>query len=77
MADITLTNIEGIARLSGTDTDGNKWIQFEVDYFAAQPDRICVICGADLPTGWMCLEGGDEVGSTHISIEGGDDGESA
>ena len=70
MADITLTNIEGIARLSGTDGDGNKWIQFEVDYFAEQTDGICVICGKDLSTGWMCLDGGDEVCSIHISIEG-------
>ena len=68
MADITLTNIEGIARLSGTDGDGNKWIQFEVDYFAEQTDGICVICGKDLSTGWMCLDGGDEVCDTHINM---------
>ena len=40
MADITLTNIEGISRLSGTDSDGNTWIQFEVDYLAEQTDGL-------------------------------------
>ena len=63
---INLTNIEGIARLSGTDDQGNAWIQFEVDYFAEQTDGECIICGETLADGWMCLDGGEEVCSSHI-----------
>jgi hypothetical protein len=63
---IRLHDIEGISRLSGTDASGNKWIQFEVDYFAEQHDGECSICAAVLTQGWMCLDGGDEVCGEHI-----------
>ena len=63
---INLTNIEGIARLSGTDEHGSSWIQFEVDYLADQHDGECIICGENLTSGWMCLDGGDEVCSGHV-----------
>jgi len=63
---IKLTNIEGISRLSGTDEHGANWIQFEVDYFAEQMDGECAICGETLASGWLCLDGGEEVCSSHI-----------
>lgn len=65
---ITLTNVVGIANLSGTDTSGCTWTQFEVDYLAEQTDGECSICGAVLTHGWMCLDGGDEVCSSHVTI---------
>jgi len=66
METITLTDIQGIARKSGTDEDGNQWVEFEVDYGAGQEEGECSICGAVLSDGWMCLDGGDEVCAEHI-----------
>ncbi len=66
METITLTDITGIARKGGTDTQGNQWTEFEVDYLAEQEDGECSICGAVLSSGWMCLDGGDEVCSSHV-----------
>jgi len=65
---IKLTNIEGISRLSGTDEQGNAWIQFEADYFAEQTDGECHICGEPLAAGWVRLDGGDEVCSDHVQF---------
>ncbi len=62
-----ICTVEGFARKSGTDEHGNKWIEFEVDYLADQVDGKCCICGARLSSGWMCLDGGDEVCSKHVS----------
>lgn len=64
---IQLHDVEGFARLSGTDDNGLTWTQFEVDYFAEQTTGECSICGAELESGWMCLDGGDEVCDEHIS----------
>jgi len=66
METIKLTNIEGIARLSGTDEHGNAWIQFEVDYLEDELPGECCICGQELESGWFCLDGGDEVCSDHV-----------
>ena len=74
---IKLSQIEGISRLSGTDSDGCNWIQFEVDYFAEQVDGTCMICSKDLSSGWLCLDGGDEVCDDHILIQGDPHGETA
>lgn len=65
---IVLTDIEGISRLSGTAENGAKWIQFEVDYLAEQTEGECSICRKSLVDGWMCLDGGDEVCSSHIKL---------
>mgnify|MGYP003148104174 CR=1 FL=1 len=59
----------GITTFSGIDRDGNTWIEFVVDYFAEQVDGECAICGETLSQGWMCLNGGDEVCSSHIKWE--------
>jgi hypothetical protein len=63
---IKLSNIEGISRLSGTDSSGNTWVQFEVDRFAEQEEGECCICGASLKDGWKCMDGGEEVCSEHV-----------
>jgi len=68
---IILHDIEGMARKSGTDDDGNKWVQFEVDAFAEQEPGECSICGDELESGWMCLDGGEEVCDKHVDLEGG------
>ena len=63
---IKLHDVEGFARLSGIDEDGCTWIQFEVDVFAGQEFGECSICGAILSSGWMCMDGGEEVCEAHI-----------
>lgn len=65
---ITLTNVEGISRISGTDEHGNQWITFEVDHFAEQLPGQCAICDAELEAGWLCLDGGEEVCDHHVSL---------
>ena len=67
METVKLTNIEGIARKSGIDDDGCEWIEFDTDYFAEQEPGVCAICGATIESGWMCLDGGDEVCSEHVT----------
>lgn len=64
--EITLHNIEGFARKSGIDQDGNHWIQFEVDYMAEQEPGECCICGAVTESGWLCLDGGEECCDSHV-----------
>lgn len=63
---ITLRNIEGIALKTGTDLHGCQWTEFTVDHFAEQEAGECAICGASLESGWLCLDGGEEVCSTHV-----------
>ena len=69
MESIGLKNIEGIARLSGTDEHGNTWLQFEVDYLAEQEAGECCICGKVLEEGWLCMDGGEEVCYGHITFD--------
>lgn len=52
----------------GIDQYGCMWTPFEVDYFAMQEDGTCVICGETLSSGWLCLDGGDEVCDKHVTI---------
>jgi len=66
---VYLENVTGISRLSGTDTQGNSWVQFEVDYFADQSDGTCVICNKEISSGWLCLDGGEEVCEEHVVIK--------
>lgn len=65
---IILHNIEGFVRKSGTDELGNQWIEFEVDYLAEQEPGECSICGAELESGWLCLDGGEEVCDEHVTL---------
>lgn len=68
METITLTNVEGIARKSGTDQNGANWIQFDVDTLAEQQPGKCDICGRNIMHGWLCLDGGDEVCNRHVRL---------
>jgi hypothetical protein len=67
---VVLHNVEGVARKSGTDQYGNQWIEFEVDYFAEQMPGECCICGKEIESGWICLDGGDECCDSHVELEG-------
>jgi hypothetical protein len=59
---------DGISRKYGTDENGNVWIEFEVDYFAEQTPGECSVCGAELESGWLCMDGGEEVCEDHVDI---------
>ena len=72
MEHIHLWNVEGTARKSGEDFNGNKWMEFEVDPLAEQLPGKCCICGTELENGWTCLDGGDEVCSDHIMQHDGE-----
>jgi len=50
----------GIVRQSGKDQYGRAWVDFEVDTFAGEDTGRCVECGAEIDSGWLCLDGGDE-----------------
>lgn len=63
---IKLHDIEGFSRKSGTDEHGCQWIQFEVDAFAEQLPGECSVCGAEIESGWTCLDGGEEVCDEHV-----------
>jgi len=63
---VILSDVSGIARKSGTDQHGNRWVEFEVDYQAEQEPGECCLCGAELESGWVCLDGGDECCEKHV-----------
>jgi len=74
---VVLHDVDGISKKSGTDEYGNQWTQFEVDYMAEQLPGECSICGKELESGWMCLDGdrvdfggldnrGEEVCDEHV-----------
>ena len=63
---VILHDVEDLGRKTGTDEQGNLWIEFEVDYFAQQLPGECSICNAELKTGWLCLDGGEEVCESHV-----------
>lgn len=65
---ILLHNVGGIGRKSGSDANGNRWIEFEVDAFGGYPGE-CAICGAEIDSGWMCLDGGEEVCASHVEFD--------
>ena len=69
METIILHNLSGFARKSGTDENNNQWIQFEVDYLAEQLPGECSICGKEIELGWLCLDGAEEVCSSHVELE--------
>jgi hypothetical protein len=65
---IVLHNVQGITRKTGTDRHGNQWTEFRVDYLADQVDGQCAICGKAIASGWLCLDGGDEICDKHVRI---------
>ena len=66
---ITLTQVTGVARRSGTDPSGNVWIEFAVDSFADELPGECCLCHRLLWSGWQCLDGGDEVCDRHVTVK--------
>lgn len=67
---VKLTDIQGIARKSGTDQYGCEWVQFEVDFLAEQEEGVCSICGEELVEGWMNLDcGSEEVCTDHVEYK--------
>ena len=67
--EIILHDIEGFARKSGTDQYGRRWIEWEMDAFAGETPGICDICGKEITSGWLCLDGGEEVCDDHVVFE--------
>ena len=57
---VQLTVTDGFSRLGGHDEDGNRFLQFTVDYFAEQEDAECARCGTIVSSGWACMDGGEE-----------------
>ena len=50
-----LSDIHGRKVLTGIDTDGNHWSQFEVDYIGMESKEFdtCTECGLELEYGWV------------------------
>ncbi len=77
---VNLYNVEGIARLSGYDSNGNAWTQYTLDPFCSDPGDDgevygadygdeCGNCGVEMFSGWLCLDGGDTVCSECVDIK--------
>ena len=81
--DVILHDVQGFARKSGTDRAGLAWTEFEIDAFATDCEcegdecdfdtcpRLsfeCGICGERNGSGWMLLDGGDEVCEKHVTF---------
>lgn len=69
---ITLHNVAGVSRKSGTDEHDLQWIQYELDPFCmddlTQLDECC-LCGAAIASGWLCLDDGDVCCDEHVAYE--------
>ena len=50
-----LSDIHGRKVLTGIDTDGNHWSQFEVDYIGMESKELdtCTECELELEYGWV------------------------
>ena len=57
-----------ISRLRGQDEYDLYWIEFETDWFAGGEAGECSICSKEITEGWLCLDGGEEVCSSHINL---------
>jgi hypothetical protein len=84
METVKLTNVEGFARLSGTDQHSNLWVQFEVDPFTTNGldmvngddnfsldyefEETCPECGTAMTSGWLCMDGGESLCNDHVEI---------
>ena len=47
-----LNNIKGRKWLTGMDSDGNEWKQFELEYHWNDHREYCIECGMELEFGW-------------------------
>ena len=50
---------------SGIDRSGALWVPFESD---REDFGGCSICGAEVESGYLCLDGADEVCTEHVQI---------
>jgi len=50
-----LNNIKGKKWLTGIDSDGNEWKQFELEYHWNDFREICMECGMLLEFGWRMV----------------------
>lgn len=65
---ITLHDVTGISHKSGTDQQGNSYVEFDADSLAEQLPGECAICGEKIEAGWLRLDEGDEVCPDHIQL---------
>ena len=64
-----LYNVDGFARLHGFDTDGNAWTEYTLEPFDDGPmTDECADCGEEITSGWLCLDGGETICSSHVVI---------
>ena len=47
-----LTDVHGRKFLTGIDSHGNSWKQFEIDYYNEPVTDRCMECGRQLEFGW-------------------------
>jgi len=66
---LRLYDVDGIARLSGFDRDGNAWTEYTLEPFDDGPmTDECADCGAEITLGWLCLDGGEVICASHVEI---------
>ena len=53
---------------SGIDPYGAFWVPFETDSFADQDTAECAICEAEIESGYLCMDGGEEVCAEHVTV---------
>ena len=51
-----LKYIHGKRVLTGVDSNGVKWNQFELDYHNSSHRELCMECSSVLEFGWECSE---------------------
>lgn len=69
MSGIELTEIHGRKSLSGIDSNGNTWHQFELDYYTSPYRCRCFMCGNQIEIGWENKQG-QHVCDAEITYEG-------
>ena len=69
MAGIELTEMHGRKSLSGIDSNGNTWHQFELDYHTSPYKCRCFMCGTQIDIGWGNKRG-QHVCDAEVTYEG-------
>lgn len=54
--------------LGGRDADDKTWCMFHLDGSTAHVPRPCAICDQTISDGWLCLDSGEAVCNTHVTI---------
>jgi hypothetical protein len=50
------------------DQFGQSWVPIQVDHLAGESNVACVGCEEISTEGWLCLDGGQELCSDHITV---------